>query len=284
MSPRTLEPDRDLTIDTEVDPHDPAALVRALVPRSDGTPLVLVVDRTGRVRGEAVVAGHPVDAMYGRRAPSQAAMVGLRAPASVTRRDEGPSWAGGVVHLVSRDGVSATAVRAEDGVTTVFGPDVDPQHGRVPDACRRLLDLATPPPQVTMTAFVFSSWLAVIHGRLDDVFDWRTIVRLHPAAAALGDLPSAAGVAAATRELGESMDWERFRRVIAAVGGFPFGTDARTIAAWADAGMFSRWAMDELPPLPDALGRLVDEVSPDAIDRLWAAAHLCGAIDDTTDA
>ena len=131
-----------------------------------------------------------------------------------------------------------------------------------------------------MTRFVFCSWLAVILGRLDDVFDWATVVRLHPAAATLGGHPTAARVAEVTRDLGESMDWERFRRVIAAVGGFPFGPQGTRIAAWADAGMFSRWALDELPPLDVSMGRLFDEVSPDTIDRLWAAAHLCGAAGD----
>ena len=281
MSRSTLSPSVAVAVPDGVDPADPAALARSLVPDADHGPLVLVVDPEGRVRAEPVTGEHPVDAMYGRRAPVDASMVGLRAPASVSRRHGGGAWSGGVVHLVTRVGVAVTAVQDDNGDVHVFGPDPEPQSGRVPDSCRRVLGLATPPPEETMTRFVFGAWIAMLLGRLDDVFDWTTVVRLHPTAADLGAHPTAARVAEATRELGDAMDWERFRRVIAAVGGFPFGPDGARIAAWADAGMFSRWAMDELPPLAVSLARLVDEVSPDTIDRLWAAAHLCGAV--TTD-
>lgn len=278
MPPTTLAPTLDLPVPHDVDPADPSALARALVPDSTEQPLLLVVDGDGSVRAEPVAGDHPVDALRGRRAPSNAAMVGVRAPASVTRREARQPWSGGVVHLVDRSGVSATVVQDEHGAVHVFGPDTEPQSGRVPDSCRRVLGLATPPPSESMTRFVFCSWLAVILGRLEEVFDWATVVRLHPAAATLGERPTAAVVAEATRDLGESMEWERFRRVIAAVGGFPFGPEGATVAAWADAGTFSRWAMDELPPLDVSFDRLFDEVSPDTIDRLWAAAHLCGAV------
>jgi len=280
MPPTTLVPTLDIPVPDDVDPADPSALARALVSDATAHALVLVVDLGGAVRAEPVLDDHPVDALCGRRAPMDASMVGVRAPASVTRREAEHAWHGGVVHLVSRAGVSATVVQDEHGVMHEFGPEIEPQTGRVPDSCRRVLGLATPPPSESMTRFVFCSWLAVILGRLEDVFDWATIVRLHPAAASLGERPTAASVADATRDLGESMEWERFRRVIAAVGGFPFGPEGAKVAAWADAGMFSRWAMDELPPLHVSLDRLFDEVSPDTIDRLWAAAHLCGAVLD----
>lgn len=280
MPPTTLAPTVAVPVPADVDPADPSALARALVSDAGHSPLLLVVDLGGCVRAEPVLADHPVDALYGRRAPVDASMVGLRAPASVSTRHDRSTWNGGVVHLVSRAGVAATAVQAESGVVNVFGPDTDPQSGRVPDLCRRVLGLSTPPPEETMTRFVFASWIAVLVGRLDELYDWATVVRLHPAASSLDAQPTAARVADVTRDLGESMDWERFRRVIATVGGFPFGVDGARIAAWADAGMFSRWAMDEVPPLVASLDRLVDEVSPDTIDRLWAAAHLCGAVSE----
>ena len=278
MPPTTLAPTVVVPVPPDIDPADPSALARTLVSDAGRSPLLLVVDLAGCVRAEPVLDDHPVDALYGRRAPVDASMVGLRAPASVSTRHDRCSWNGGVVHLVTRTGVAVTAVQDEGGIVNVFGPDTDPQSGRVPDSCRRVLGLTTPPPEETMTRFVFASWIAVLVGRLDDVYDWATVVRLHPAASSLDARPTAARVADATRDLGESMDWERFRRVIATVGGFPFGPDGARIAAWADAGMFSRWAMDELPPLDASLTRLVDEVSPDTIDRLWAAAHLCGAV------
>ena len=266
----------------DVDRGDPVALVTAIASATIDHAMLLLVGVDGTITTDPLRGRDPVDALCGRRAPDDVAMVGLAAPAEVTRGPFASARCGVVAHLVTRGGISVTAVRADDGERRCFGPDVEPQTGRVPDACRRMLGLPTPPPSSSMTTFVFGAWLAVLDGRdrsADDVLDWSQIVGLHPVASTLPAAPTAAQLAAATRELGESMDWDRFRCVIAAVGGFPFGPDGAAMARWSDAGMFSRWAVDELPRPDAALARIADLVSADALDRLWATAHLCGAID-----
>lgn len=272
-------PDVPLAIPDGVDRHDLEAVARAILALPFDRPTRLFVDGTD-VRAQVLPGACVVIDLLGERPHGSVGAVGLAAPATVSRHDGDEQWTGSVVHLVSRAGISVTAV-AQGGDVTVFGPDLEPQTGRVPDACRRVLDLPTPPPTTSMTPFVFGAWLEVIGGRVDDeTLDWPAIVAFHPAAMVLPSVPTPAEVAAATRELGESMEWDRFRRVIAAVGGFPFGPDGRAVAARADAGMFSRWAMDELPATVDALDRLARDLTPGAHDRVWATAHLCGAMPD----
>ena len=272
-----------LTVPTGIDRADPAALARALLAVVPDHAVLLTVFAEGAVMTEPVDGATPIESMCGTTAPPQARMVGLAAPAMTTRRRDGHGREGHVVHLVDREGVSATALR-DDGEITTFGPDRAPQSGRVPDACRRVLGLPTEPPDTTMTGFVFTAWLVVLSGR-ESTLDWRAAVALHPVAPSLPNDPTAAQVADATREMGEAMDWDRYRKVTAAIGGFPFGATGAAVAQWSDAGLFARWAVDELPDPADALHHLADRLAPDAIDRLWAVAHLCGAIapDDETD-
>lgn len=266
-----------LSVPVGVDRADPAALARALLAVVPACSVLLTVFADGTVMSEPAHGSTPVESMCGITAPPQARMVGLAAPAVATRRGDARERDGHVVHLVDRDGVSATALRSDEGELLTFGPDHAPQSGRVPDACRRVLGLPTEPPDTTMTGFVLTAWLVVLAGR-DERLDWCAAVALHPVAPTLPVDPTAAQVADATREMGEAMDWDRYRRVTAAIGGFPFGPAGAAVAEWSDAGLFARWAIDELPAPADALHRLADVLPPDAIDRLWAVAHLCDAI------
>lgn len=275
-----------LTLTPGIDRTDPVAIATLLGSTDIEEAVLLTVHDDGTARAEPLHRRDPITAMCGRHATPDTTMVGLAAPASVLRRGEDtPARSAGVVHLVTIDGISVTTVREESGAIITFGPDTAPQSGRVPDACRRVLGLPTPPPDSSLTPFVLGAWLEVLRPSVDEGdLDWPALVARHPAAAALGDRATPVDVAAATRELGEAMDWDRFRLVIARVGGFPLGPLAVPVARWTDAGMFSRWAMEQLPAVRDALDRLTGAVTPGALDRLWATAHLCGAVDDGDEA
>ena len=282
MSSRHLERDplaRSLSIER---------LASEALDSNDPTPSILAVDRSGCMTTEFLPSDDPVAALMGRVASDDHIAIGLRAPASIspTRHDDatsddpvdGPADGpadGTVVHLVDRTGTSITIVDST-GTTRRFGPTAAPQNGRVPDACRRMFGLTTPAPDVAMTSFVLSAWLEVIAQRAAarPGMEWPEVVGLHPAASALDDGTTPAGLARATRRLGESLDWERFRSVIASVGGFPFGDDAPRIAAWMDAGMFSRWAMDQLPDRNVLLEVLDAVLCPVAFDHVWATIRL----------
>jgi hypothetical protein len=220
----------------------------------------------------------PVGSMFGRSVTTDVVAVGLFAPAIVTSRsDDGPVRNDHtVIHVCHRNG-SALTVLDTTTSSRRFGPTTEPQTGRVPDACRRMLGLATAPPTETMTTFVLAAWLEVVarHCLEHPTASWSDIVALHPARSRLDDPTTPAGVADATRALGTALDWERFRRVIATVGGFPFGPDAATLARWMDTGIFSRWAIDSLPSPTDLLDILESVLGPSPFDRLWATVRLC---------
>lgn len=128
-----------------------------------------------------------------------------------------------------------------------------------------------------MIDFVIAAWLEVItrHALATPALSWEDIVGLHPVTQMNPPTATPSSMADATRTLGAALDWERFRSVIAAVGGFPFGDDAQRVAEWMDDGMFSRWAMELLPTQTEALRILDACLGPSAYDRLWATISLC---------
>ncbi len=220
----------------------------------------------------------PVPSLFGRQVGAEISAVGVCAPATVSRATEfsDPPTDHTVVHVLHRTGVAIT-VLSDIPATRTFGPTTEPQHGRVPDACRRILDLPTPPPTETMTSFVVAAWLEVIarHALATPELSWDDIVTLHPACNSVMCPVTPSTLAEATSSLGGTLDWERFRKVIATVGGFPFGDAAKETAAWMDAGMFSRWAIDLLPTPADAFALLEAVLGPATFDRLWATVRLC---------
>lgn len=220
----------------------------------------------------------PVPSLFGRTVASNISAVGICAPATISPRTDESFKADDqtVVHLVHRSG-SAITLLAHDNSVRTFGPTAEPQQGRVPDACRRVLGLSTAPPTHAMTDFVLSAWLEIItrHALETPTLTWSDIICLHPTHAERPELVTPTTLAEATQKLGTALDWERFRKVIATVGGFPFGASAKETAAWMDAGMFSRWAMEHFPERHDALEVLEAVLGPGTFDRLWATVRFC---------
>ena len=218
----------------------------------------------------------PVPSMVGLRADDEVSAVALHADATVTSSRHLAEIDHRVIHVSHRSGWAIT-VMGNGHTLRRFGPTIEPQHGRVPDACRRILGLSTAPPTDSMTDFVVAAWLEVVARRAIDTpsLSWPSIVDLHPTRNSIDHPVTPAALAEATRRLGAALDWERFRKVIASVGGFPFGDDATALAAWMDAGMFSRWAIDALPARADLLDLLASVLGPAAFDRLWATVRLC---------
>jgi len=237
----------------------------------------LTFDNTKLVERVPLDDDDPVPSLLGRSVAHDIVAVGICAPATATtKNDASQDTEQTVVHVIHRDGTAIT-VLSHAGRTRTFGPTSEPQRGRVPDACRRILGLATSPPTDSMTDFVIAAWLEVIarHAVQTPELSWVDIVTLHPACNSMNESLTPATVAHATQGLGQALDWERFRKVIATVGGFPFGEAAKETAAWMDAGMFSRWAMDSLPTRSDAFDLLEAVLGPATFDRLWATIRFC---------
>lgn len=279
-TPRTT-PTRS-TIQHAPDPvADPEAFAHHLLAefhdQHDGpTPLLTLTSCRGTTVVERLDDRDAVRALRGRTATSDVVAVGFVAPAHITPVECSNAPTDGVVcHVLTRDGRSVTIVRAPDMVRA-FGPTDAVQTGRVPDSCRRILGLPTEPPAATMLEFVVASWLEVVLRRalVEPTIAWAEVVSLHPAAASLTSDPSAAEVVRATADLAASLDWERFRTVIATIGGFPFDDDAEATAAWMDTGMFSRWALDELGDPGSLLDLLESTLAPSLSERLWSTVRL----------
>jgi hypothetical protein len=257
---------------------DLESLVDHLLRRSFDQPMFLTFDDTCLVAQVPLNADDPVPSLFCRTVDTHISAVGIYAPA--TSSGSGGTSIGSadqtVVHIVHRSGTALTALSQLESVRT-FGPTTEPQHGRVPDACRRILGLATAPPTDSMTDFVIAAWLEVISrvALENPGIAWSDIVALHPACNSICEPAIPTAIAQATQALGHSLDWERFRRVITAVGGFPFGDSGKKTAAWMDTGMFSRWAMDSLPSRSDAFDLLDAALGPATFDRLWATVQLC---------
>jgi hypothetical protein len=261
-----------------IPPLDIEALVNLAKKQKGHQPALLSFTDTELFECAELVADDPVASLYGRVAPSNITAVGLCASATVSSINEtaADDDASSVIHIVQRSGRAVTVLFSGDDVRW-FGPTHRPQQGRVPDSCRRLLGLSTTPASDSMTAFVIVAWLEVVtrYALEDPTIDWESIVALHPARNLLREPITPSTLAAATCSLGTSLNWERFRCVIATVGGFPFGENATEIARWMDEGMFSRWAMELLPSRSDALDILESVIGPATFDRVWATLRLC---------
>ena len=242
------------------------------------TPTFLTVDHTGKLERMDLHSEDPVKQLFGIVVQRSVNAVGICAPAMVTTAEQKPETGTDhvVIHVVNRHGTSVTTLTTGSD-SRRFGPNTDPQTGRVPDTCRRVLGLPTCPPTDSMTDFVLAAWLEVIarHALDRPGLEWSDITGLHPATHCVPAPITPTALAKATLDLGTSLDWDRFRRVIAKVGGFPFGDNAIEIAAWMDDGMFSRWAMDSIPTCNEALDLLEAVLGPATFDRLWATVRLC---------
>lgn len=186
-----------------------------------------------------------------------------------------------VGHVVDRSGGAVSYVHLEGQRLRWDG---GPAVGRVDDVCRRALGLDTPPPTVPIGVLWATWWLEHLLGETADgrVATWADAAALHPVTSPgavavvgpLGEDPAPAAFGAAARRLAAEWSWEDLREIVAAGGGEPVQAVTPAAAAWMDAGMFSRWMLQDEPPL--ALLRTV------AAERL--AGRVATALDDALEA
>ncbi len=148
------------------------------------------------------------------------------------------------------------------------------------DILRRSLGLDTPPPPASLAAVEVASWLGAVAHSGEEAgrrLSWEEVLSLHPAASGLepsGATAMEAAIAAAT----PMMEWDRLRHFVSegfALGGAP----PPGLAGWMDAGMFSRWVLDRVPPLADLLTLVRPHLEPVGHRRL---THLTRSLDDRT--
>lgn len=173
-----------------------------------------------------------------------------------------------VTSIVDRRGRERATAQLEDG--TVID---EPGSGTVSDALRRCLRVPTDPPPVGSQELFAAVWLADLaaSGR---ALSWTEAALRHPAMRVLErgyPRPQPEELIASGRALHRTMSWEKLRQR-AADGRFDAGADIdAALAAWMDAGMFARWVLGGLTPLPRLLADCAAVVSPDVLRRVRRA-------------
>lgn len=222
--------------------------------------------------------GHPAQALLGFSAPLGWTAIGLSAGAWASHYQGQPTGytarAAGdgrqrvrILHLLDRNGTTAGRLCWQDGRVH----DEPPSEGLVVDCLRRAMGLPTPPPTSSTDLLFASLWLEAIasagrRGRRD--MTWHQAVGLHPAMQLLagdGQTPRPNELVPTAQALGRICDWSRVREL--SIRGWTGGADA-TLAAWMDAGMLSRWLIDQHPPLAELTARARRRCAPTTMRRI----------------
>jgi hypothetical protein len=238
-------------------PHPLQALCARLVLTPPAAPLAVGVSHlaSGSPRLHLCpLAGNDVVAeLSGLTASADWDAFGIVANASARRLDDdGAPEPVTVAVLASRAGVTAHAI-------TGLSPDGDVEggEGRLVDACRRVLGLATAPPDQCTRWWSVLDWVdrvldAALGADLGEPPPWPVVLRLDRGA----DLAGAPWSAVRAR---------------CATGRLVLPATTAAAAAWMDDGMFSREVVTAYPPLLASLGDLAALLPATTFDRLLDA-------------
>ncbi len=261
------------------------AIVDALAAATtdDDTAMWVRVDSSPRGR-RVVRVGSEVDGLLGWRAPPACVAVGTVAagwatPVAVAPADGAPAvdrrMPCRVACLLDRSGRLRGQTRYADHVCAE-----PPGGGRLIDCLHRVLDLATPAPTAPAGPVVARRWLAAIVRRAEAQgrrLDWTEATALYPGGMGTPDGPEQqrghdVGLVEGGRR--RPWTWESIR-LACANGCWEEPSIDPALAAWMDAGMFSRWvARAGTYPMSagvEALGCLTPEAATRTI-------HLLGVL------
>lgn len=173
-----------------------------------------------------------------------------------------------VTTIVDRRGRERATAALEDG--TVVD---EPGAGAVTDALRRALRVPTAPPPVGTEELFAAVWLAEL-AAAGRPLGWPEAALLHPAMRLLAagyPRPQPEELISCARSLHRAMTWEKLR-TRAATGRFDAGPEIdKALAAWMDTGMFSRWVLGGMAPLPHLLGQCATALTPGVLRRVRRA-------------
>jgi hypothetical protein len=249
--------------------EDTGSAVFGISQRSDG-PVLLLRPLEGL---------HPVTALLEWRAPRRWSALGVIAQGTARNLDRSNPRRVALVTGLSRAGQSATVVVGPDGPLHTGGaqqgPDSSAFSGRIADALARALALPTAPPERRVGELWAAMWLERVldaweHTRTPTL-SWDAVVGMHPFAIlnSIGpsDLPDAPQAACSTlsQHPFNQLSWEDLRRVTARGDAGLLGVSP-ALARWLDEGSYSRWVLDDLPPL-EVLLDTADARLPRALRR-----------------
>jgi len=195
---------------------------------------------------------HPFPILAGFTAPASWTAFGIRARGRARHLEDPnvPPTRTAMTYLLDRQGREASVLRIEDRVEELTGP----AEGTIPDLCRRVLSLATPPPPPSTARLWTCTWLDRVlerwgqpHRRRDLTSCWGQIAVLHPAihapsAADVVSLADPASLVTVARSHAATCSWAQLRRSPVPLA-LPDGPLPRDVALWMDDGFFARWAI-----------------------------------------
>jgi hypothetical protein len=173
-------------------------------------------------------------------------------------------------HFVDRTGMAVSFLRLGDDrpAVTTGGPRGD----RIDDVCRRAFGLDTSPPDMSITLLWASWWLervlAAAASSATHVATWPRVARHHLAVREGSPAPTVEDLVEAGRDLEAMGSWEALRSIVAKGRRVVPAIDPAA-ARWMDDGMFSRWTMQDLPPL----SQLREAVAVAVPGEVAAAVH-----------
>lgn len=196
------------------------------------------------------VGVHPFAELAGLVAPGSWTIFGLQVHGTGHHLDHGTREHTTTTFAVDRRGGEAAVLRLGDRCLEP-GPGAE---GTIPDLCRRVLGLATPPPPARTRLLFALAWLDRLLEAWGDATQRRSLMRSFPSAAALHPAVAAPGEAPATpaalaRLAGEHADawpWSRLRAEPQAFAP-PGGALPATVTAWLDDGAYARWLLGAYP-------------------------------------
>jgi hypothetical protein len=250
----------DASVGATTDPDDGATAIG--VCRGEGDALDVAV--------HPLEGSDPVGSLYGFVAPPDWFAMGVLATGTVQ----------GTPPRRVRLGVLVTRF-GEQIASTSLG-DAPDGTGRIPDACRRALRLATPAPEADTAELWAAWWLdAMVSHSLaaGGALHWADAVRLHPAFAPVAGADAELGALIGDHlvELGRAASlawtWERLLASTRSGSGPVPGLEPE-VARWMDVGMFSREVLGALPPVDDLVADLRDAAAPgvaEAVERCLRA-------------
>jgi hypothetical protein len=134
-------------------------------------------------------------------------------------------------------------------------------EGTIPDLCRRVLGLGTPPAPSSTALLWTASWLDRLlaawgrpEARRQLTSSWAALAAHHPAAGPGADLAPAALVRAASAHA-RARPWSVLRALDEPLE-LPGGPLQVEVARWMDDGFFARWAIGAFPSIPEVVADL----------------------------
>lgn len=262
-------------------PFDPLAQVVRLVDRSrehgaEHLAFHAAVDGEGVDLGLLPIPGgvHPFSELAGLVAPPEWTVFGLQVQGTSHHLDDGRREPSTTTFAVDREGGELTIMRVDGHCHELR----DAAEGTLPDLCRRVLELPTPPPPAPTGMAFTLAWLDRVLDAWNDLDRRRNLCGSFAEVASLHPAVAGGSVSATTHDLtrraldhAAAWPWSRLRAEPEGLA-LPDGSLPTEVTTWMDDGAYARWVLGAFPDLVSLAVDTVALLGPFTGEEV--AAHL----------